>query len=63
VYNQVLAFLDLPKFELDSYKQFKKRKYSSINPGTRKKLIEFFRLRNKQLYELLDTNFNWDDGK
>ena len=61
VYNQALSFLNLPKFSLQNYDQYKKRQYSAINSETRKKLIEYFRPHNEQLYELLGTNFHWED--
>ena len=60
VYEKVLKFLDLPKFELNSFKAHRMRKYSNISPETRKKLSDYFKPHNKQLYELLGKNFNWD---
>jgi len=60
IYQQVLDFLGLPKFELKSFKAYKMRKYSGITPETRKKLNEYFRPHNEQLYQLLDRNFGWE---
>jgi len=59
VYQQVLDFLNLPKFELNSFKAYKMRKYSSISEETRKKLADYFRPYNEQLYQLLGRNFDW----
>ena len=53
-------FLDLPKFELNSFKAHRMRKYSNINTETRKKLIDYFKPHNEQLYQLLDRNFGWN---
>jgi hypothetical protein len=60
VYGQVLDFLDLSKFKLNSFEAHRMRKYSNISPETRKKLSNYFKPHNKQLYELLGKNFNWD---
>lgn len=61
VYQQVLDFLNLPKFELNSFKPYRMRKHSSISEETRKKLVDYFRPYNEQLYELLDRNFGWEE--
>ena len=62
VYNQVLEFLGLPKWELKEYAQFKKRNYKSpkMNPATRDKLIEYFKPHNRRLYDFLGREFDWD---
>ena len=60
-YNQVLDFLNLSKFELDSFKPYKKRKYSTFSLETRKKLQEYFRPYNEELYQLLGKNFGWQE--
>ena len=60
IYEKVLKFLDLPKFELNSFKAHRMRKYSNINTETRKKLIDYFKPHNEQLYQLLDRNFGWN---
>jgi hypothetical protein len=59
VYDQVLDFLGLPNFELNSFKAHRMRKYSAIGEETRKKLADYFKPYNKQLYQLLDRNFDW----
>ena len=61
VYNQVLDFLNLSKFELNSFKAYRMTKHSSICSETRKKLTDYFSPYNKQLYELLDRNFGWEE--
>jgi len=60
IYEQSLDFLNLPKFDLNSFKAFKKRRYSSLSDEMRKKLVEYFRPYNEQLYKLLDRNFGWE---
>jgi len=61
VYQQVLEFLDLPKFELNSFKPYKMRKYSSISSETRKKLTDYFKQYNESLYQLLNRSFRWEE--
>ena len=62
VYNEVLKFLGLSNFKLNEYKQFRKTIYRNkkIPFETRKKLIDFFRPYNEQLYEFLGRRFDWD---
>jgi hypothetical protein len=60
VYEKVLKFLDLPNFKLNSFKAHRMRKYSNINSETRKKLLDYFKPHNEQLYQLLDRNFGWN---
>jgi len=60
VYQQVLDFLGLSKFELNSFKAHRMRKYSAISTETRKKLSDYFRPYNEQLYQLLGRNFDWE---
>jgi len=62
IYNKVLKFLNLPRFELPEYKkrmggQYKK---NSMDPDTRKKLSDYFRPHNEELNRLLGINFDWD---
>ena len=59
VYQQVLDFLGLSTFELNSFKAHRMKKYSAISAETRKKLADYFRPYNEQLYQLLGRNFDW----
>ncbi|MFB5630908.1 MAG: sulfotransferase [Nitrosopumilaceae archaeon] len=63
IYHRVLKFLNLSKWEPEQYKLYKKKEYenSKINSTLRKELIEYFRPHNEKLYNLLRTNFNWND--
>ena len=62
LYNQVLKFLDLPKWQLKEYKKIGagSYKHSEINLELRKKFIEYFKPYNEQLFEFLGTKFDWD---
>jgi len=62
VYNEVLKFLNLSYFKLNEYKPFRKTEYKDreIAPDIRKKLIEFFKPYNMQLYKFLGRKFDWD---
>ena len=61
IFKNVLKFLDIPEFEISNFRPYKFRKYSTMNPETRKQLVEFFKPHNERLYKLLDTNFHWDE--
>jgi len=61
VYNQVLDFLGLDPFELKKYEKIRKRKYEKMNFDVRKKLIEYYRSHNQNLFKFLGINFNWDE--
>lgn len=60
-YNKTLDFLDLPNWELDEYKIWRKVNTRKMNSKLRKDLIEFFRPYNQQLYSLLGQNFDWEN--
>jgi len=63
VYNNVLHFLNLPRWEPLEYKLYKKREYKQpkMNPEIKKKLIEFYKPYNEKLYKLLETRFDWNE--
>ena len=61
IYNQVLNFLNLPLHEIDSFKPHRMRKYTQIKPETRKKLEDYFKPYNRELYVLLNRDFGWED--
>ena len=60
VYTKTLEFLELPKFTLSNYKKFQESKSLSMDPKTRKKLIEFCKPFNEELYDLIGKKFAWD---
>jgi len=35
--------------------------YPKLNPKLRKKLMNYYRLYNQELYQLIDRNFNWEN--
>jgi len=61
VYNDVLDFLKLPKWQLNEYPALKKRKYKkpNMNPITRKNIFEFFKPYNEKLYKFLNIDYEW----
>lgn len=60
VLNRVCRFLELPKHNFTNFSVFNRRQYSSMDPSTRKELVEFFKPHNKRLYKFLDEDFGWD---
>ena len=59
-YHKTLDFLGLQKFDLDSFKAHRQRKYSGISDKTRKMLYDYFKPYNEQLYQLIGQNFEWE---
>jgi len=58
---EVFDFLELPNQSIPSMEKRLVGIYKQkLNPEIRKKLIEYFKPYNKQLYQLLGRNFDWD---
>jgi hypothetical protein len=61
IYQQVLAFLGVPAWELPAdYAVPNPSKGESMLPETRRQLLDYFRPHNQRLYELLGRDFAWD---
>lgn len=60
IMNDIFQFLNLPKYEILNTKKVNVSKYSKMNSNTRKKLVTFFKPYNEQLYEFLNSKFDWD---
>ena len=60
VLQQTLAYLELQSWSLASYKAYHLSEYINIDPGTRKRLVEYFAPYNQQLYAFLDRDFGWE---
>lgn len=58
---RTLAFLGLPPHELGSYDNVTSRTKSEIAPDLRRSLYAYFAPHNQRLYELLGTDFRWED--
>lgn len=62
IYQKTLKFLGVKKWTLNEFKQYKKRNYKNpqMSTETRKRLNEFFKPHNQQLFDLIGTKFDWD---
>lgn len=58
--NQIFKFLEIPAYEIRNLQKVNVGEYKSMNPATRKMLIDYFKPYNDQLNRLLDRNFDWD---
>jgi hypothetical protein len=56
----VLEFLDLPVILLEEYPRHNSLPGSQMSPSTRRRLDEYFRPHNRDLYERLGRDFCWD---
>ncbi len=63
IYNQVLEFLELPKWQLKEYKIIGAGVYKrpKIEPKLKKKLSTFFKSHNEDLYNFLGIRFDWNE--
>ncbi|MGB3514643.1 MAG: sulfotransferase domain-containing protein [Microcoleaceae cyanobacterium] len=63
IYYQVLEFLDLPQFNLNTYEVYLTGEYKKsrkdMNSETRRKLLEYFEPYNQKLYNFLGYDYNW----
>ena len=61
VYDDVLAFLDLPGHRLEERKRHNVGKYSEpMAEETHRDLVDYFRPHNERLFKFLDRDFGWD---
>ena len=60
VYQRVLNFLGLEPFELEIYEKIRKREYEKMDLETRIKLKKYFEPLNKELYNYLNIDFEWN---
>ena len=61
--KRVLEFLNLPDWKQEKYDQYNSSLYALKEPMSedlRKRLIEYFRPHNEQLYQFLGRRFDWD---
>ncbi len=61
VLNRVYGFLGLPPYRLSGYDALNPTNHTEMNPETRARLIAYFQPYNQRLYELLGTDFGWED--
>jgi hypothetical protein len=59
VYTRVLAFLGLSDWEPENFKIINVGRYGTMKPQIEKKLRDYFKPFNQDLYELLGTNYGW----
>jgi len=57
--QQVLAFLDLPEYQLSEYQNANPGSYQRVNESVRELLIDYFKPYNQELEEYLGRKFDW----
>jgi hypothetical protein len=60
VYQKTLDFLGLPEWYPKTFEKYNRNQYSTLNPETRQKLVNYFQPKNQQLYEYLGVQYDWD---
>ncbi|NLF13599.1 MAG: sulfotransferase domain-containing protein [Anaerolineaceae bacterium] len=56
---QVCEFLDLPPWQLSSYKQYNLARYAPMEASTRERLAAYFEEHNQRLYSFLGHDLGW----
>jgi hypothetical protein len=59
-YKKVLKFLGLPAWQLKEYKIYNVGTCQGMNPGTRQRLVDYYRPHNQRLSKYLEEAFDWD---
>jgi len=60
VLNEIFEFLELPRYEQKNISKLNIGEYHSMDPQTRKFLIEYYKPDKEKLYKLLNRKFDWD---
>jgi hypothetical protein len=60
VFDQMVAFLGLPHWELTVSRNANPGKYPPMDADTREKLIDYYQPHNQRLYQFLDRDFGWE---
>ena len=58
--ESVFQYLNLPDYKIKNPQHQKQKKYVSMNPQTRKLLIEFFKPHNERLFKFIGKKFEWN---
>ena len=58
--DRVFGFLGLDGHEIRDVRDRNVGRYGEMSPGTRDRLVEYFRPHNRRLSELLGRGFDWD---
>lgn len=61
VISKIYKFLGLKDFKLNSFNYFRKNTYQPMKQSTRKMLFKFYYPYNKDLFELLERDFGWNN--
>jgi tetratricopeptide (TPR) repeat protein len=58
--NHVLAFLELPEYQLSEYQNANPGSYQRVNESVRELLSDYFKPYNQELEEYLGRRFDWE---
>jgi len=60
VYNELLGFLDIPRFTLNKFEVYNFEKYNEMNEDTRENLRKYFEPYNNKLRTELGIDISWE---
>jgi hypothetical protein len=61
IYNIIFEFLNISQFEVKNTKKMQKGNYVKMNSKSREMLLDFFRPYNEELFQIINTRFDWND--
>ncbi len=61
VLMRTLEFLELPNWQPKKYWKYNFGNNPTMDAGTRRRLLDYFKPHNERVYEQLGTNFGWDE--
>jgi hypothetical protein len=60
VYSNILEFLGVEDYKLESYSYYRENEYNDMRKETRQMLRDFYQPYNEKLYSLLKMDLKWD---
>jgi hypothetical protein len=58
--RKVAEFLDLPPWQLSTYKPYNLARYAPLDASTKERLMAYFEPHNQRLYEFLGVDLGWE---
>ena len=59
IYKKIFDFLNIPNMKIKSTEKMEKGNYIPMKDETRKLLLDYFRQYNYELFELINSEFDW----
>ena len=60
ILNKIYDFLEIPQINLKNLEKHKVASYSPMNDKTRKILVDLYKIRNEELFKMINKKFDWN---